>query len=80
MPIYEYRCASCGHDFERMQKMGEDPIRTCPKCGVDEVKKLISAAGFALQGGGWAKDNYGLKSSSSSSASSASSSSSSSEG
>jgi putative FmdB family regulatory protein len=60
MPIYEYQCPSCGHAFEQMVKMNA-PTPECPQCGGAEVKKLVSASGFILQGGGWYKDHYGLK-------------------
>ena len=62
MPIYEYRCPPCGHEFEVMQKMSEAPIKTCPQCGAEEVKKLVSCTAFVLKGSGWYKDHYGLKS------------------
>ena len=62
MPIYEYRCPDCSHEFEEIQKMSEDPVRLCPSCGKENVTKLLSAAAFHLKGGGWANDNYGLKS------------------
>ena len=60
MPIYEYECTSCGHRFEKMVKMGAD-APPCPECEA-AVRKLVSRAGFILQGGGWYKDHYGLKS------------------
>jgi putative FmdB family regulatory protein len=62
MPIYEYACNVCGHKFDQLMKMGasEPP---CPKCG-EATRKLVSASGFILKGGGWYKDHYGLKSSS----------------
>lgn len=67
MPIYEYGCEACGHTFERLQKVSDDPVKNCPECdGQDTVKKLISRSSFVLKGGGWYKDHYGLKSSSSS--------------
>jgi putative FmdB family regulatory protein len=53
MPIYEYRCQSCGHQLEAMQKMSDDPVKDCPACGKSELKKLISAGGFQLKGTGW---------------------------
>ncbi len=53
MPIYEYQCGACGHRLEAMQKMSEDPLSDCPECGRPELRKLISAAGFQLKGGGW---------------------------
>lgn len=62
MPIYEYRCPDCSHEFEEIQKMSDDPVRLCPVCGKENVTKLLSAAAFHLKGGGWANDNYGLKS------------------
>ena len=62
MPIYEYRCADCGHDFEALQKFSDDPITECPVCKAGNVKKRISATSFVLKGGGWYKDHYGLKS------------------
>lgn len=62
MPIYEYACPDCGHRFDAMQKFSDDPIRECPSCTAENVKKLISATSFVLKGGGWYKDHYGLKS------------------
>jgi len=53
MPIYEYRCAACNHELEALQKLSEAPLRTCPKCGKNELSKLMSAAGFQLKGSGW---------------------------
>lgn len=73
MPIYEYRCPDCSHQFEEIQKMSDDPITVCPKCGHENVTKLLSAAAFHLKGGGWYNDGYGLKSGSSESASGAAS-------
>jgi len=61
MPIYEYRCPDCGHDFEALQKFSDDPIKDCPSCKAGNVKKRISATSFVLKGGGWYKDHYGLK-------------------
>jgi len=57
MPIYEYECISQGHRFEVMQKMSDEPIQICEKCG-GKVRKLISSAGFMLKGSGWYKDGY----------------------
>ena len=53
MPIYEYRCNSCGAEKEHLQKMSDNPIAACPACGSDDYIKLISAAGFQLKGSGW---------------------------
>ena len=53
MPIYEYRCSSCGSEHEVLQKISEPPLLTCPSCRKDALTKLISAAGFQLKGSGW---------------------------
>ena len=53
MPIYEYRCAACGHEQEVLQKMSDAPLTDCPVCGKPAMTKLISAAGFQLKGSGW---------------------------
>jgi putative FmdB family regulatory protein len=66
VPIYEYRCPDCGHEFEQLQRMSDAPITSCPECSGDQVKKLISRTSFVLKGGGWYKDHYGLKGGSSS--------------
>lgn len=58
MPIYEYLCEKCGHEFEREQRITADPIKTCPKCKARKVKKLISQTSFVLKGGGWYNDLY----------------------
>lgn len=58
MPIYEYRCQSCGHEFETMQKMSEARLTDCPVCGKAELKKLVSAAGFKLKGSGWYETDF----------------------
>jgi len=53
MPIYEYRCASCGHEKEVLQKLSDPPLTKCPACGKSTLGKLVSAAGFHLKGSGW---------------------------
>ncbi len=53
MPIYEYRCDSCGHQKEHLQKMSDAPLTTCPACGNESYAKQLSAAGFQLKGSGW---------------------------
>ena len=58
MPIYEYMCEKCGHEFEREQRITADPIKTCPECKARKVKKLISQTSFVLKGGGWYNDRY----------------------
>jgi len=53
MPIYEYRCAACGHELEALQRLADAPLKDCPACGKKELRKLVSAAGFRLKGSGW---------------------------
>ena len=58
MPFYEYRCEACGHELEKMQKVSDPPLTDCPACGRPALKKLISAAGFRLKGGGWYETDF----------------------
>ena len=58
MPIYEYECTACGHFLEKLQKISDPPLAQCPKCNVDALQKLISAAGFRLKGGGWYETDF----------------------
>jgi putative FmdB family regulatory protein len=58
MPIYEYRCEACGHEFEQLQKISDEPLKDCPECGEPALKKLISAAGFRLKGSGWYETDF----------------------
>lgn len=53
MPIYEYQCQACDESLEKLQKMSDDPLKTCPSCGEEALKKQISAVGFRLKGTGW---------------------------
>jgi putative FmdB family regulatory protein len=58
MPFYEYRCETCGHEMEVMQKMSDPPVAECPACGEPNLRKLVSAAGFRLKGGGWYETDF----------------------
>jgi putative FmdB family regulatory protein len=58
MPIYEYRCRSCGHELEKLQRMGDAALTDCPSCGVAELQRLVSAAGFRLKGAGWYETDF----------------------
>lgn len=58
MPIYEYECDACGHRFETLQKMSDDPLKDCPQCQKPELRKLMSAAAFKLKGQGWYESDF----------------------
>ncbi|QBQ53900.1 FmdB family zinc ribbon protein [Nitrosococcus wardiae] len=58
MPIYEYRCQACGHEMELLQKIADEPLRECPSCGEGQLRKLVSAVGFRLKGGGWYETDF----------------------
>jgi putative FmdB family regulatory protein len=53
MPIYAYKCASCGHAKDVLQKISDAPLTSCPACGAESFTKQITAAGFQLKGSGW---------------------------
>ena len=53
MPIYAYKCESCGHAKDVLQKMADEPLSDCPVCGKPSFKKQLTAAGFQLKGNGW---------------------------
>ncbi len=53
MPIYAYKCASCGHAKDVLQKMSDAPLTACPACGAEAFSKQLTAAGFQLKGSGW---------------------------
>ena len=58
MPIYEYRCGSCGHELDVLQKMADAPLSDCPECGASALKRLVSAPNFRLKGGGWYETDF----------------------
>jgi putative FmdB family regulatory protein len=58
MPVYEYQCKACDHEFEREQRISDDPVKKCPSCKAMKVKRLISQTSFVLKGGGWYGDLY----------------------
>ena len=58
MPFYEYRCDKCGHEMEALQKISDEPLVECPECRQPALKKLVSAAGFRLKGGGWYETDF----------------------
>lgn len=75
MPLYDYRCRDCGHEFEIQQALSDDTLTVCPECGGD-LRKVFSPVGIAFKGSGFYKnDSRGGSSKSSSSSSSGSTSS-----
>lgn len=64
MPIYEYQCTNCHHQFDLMQKVNEEPAKKCPQCSEFSLVKLVSAAGFQLKGTGWYATDFKNKTSS----------------
>lgn len=58
MPIYEYACSDCFHEFEVMQKMSDEPVKACPECGQERAKRLVSAPKFKLKGSGWYETDF----------------------
>jgi len=61
MPIYEYVCNACGHEFEEWQKISDAPVQRCPSCGKRKVERLVSLSAFHLKGTGWYVTDYAGK-------------------
>lgn len=53
MPIYAYKCSSCQHELDVLQKISDAPLAICPRCGAASFAKQLTAAGFQLKGSGW---------------------------
>lgn len=53
MPIYAYKCDSCGLAKDVLQKISDAPLTRCPSCGAETFTKQVTAAGFQLKGSGW---------------------------
>ena len=58
MPIYEYQCEHCEYKMEAIQKISDDPLKDCPECEQDTLRKLVSAAAFKLTGTGWYETDF----------------------
>ncbi len=58
MPIYEYRCESCEHKLEKLQRMSDGDLVDCPECKQPALKRLVSAAAFRLKGSGWYETDF----------------------
>ena len=72
MPIYAYKCASCGHAKDVLQKMSDPALTECPSCGQSTFAKQLTAAGFQLKGSGWYATDFKGSSSTGASATSTS--------
>lgn len=53
MPIYAYKCETCGFAKDVLQKMSDPQLTDCPSCGASAFRKQVTAAGFQLKGSGW---------------------------
>lgn len=58
MPIYEYQCDQCGHQFDAIQKFSDAPLEKCPSCEELALRKKISAPSFRLSGSGWYETDF----------------------
>ena len=58
MPIYAFRCAACGHSFDRLQKLSDPDPERCPECGAEQVSRQLTAPQFRLAGGGWYETDF----------------------
>ncbi len=58
MPIYAFRCAECGHEFDRLQKLSDPDPDTCPNCGAPAVSRKLTAPSFRLSGSGWYETDF----------------------
>jgi putative FmdB family regulatory protein len=58
MPIYEYRCESCGHTLDALQKISDERLTDCPECEKPQLKRLVSAPSFRLKGSGWYETDF----------------------
>lgn len=64
MPTYEYECSKCGHVFDEFQNMSAAPLKVCPKCGEESLKRLLGAgAGIIFKGAGFYCNDYKKKNS-----------------
>ena len=63
LPLYAYRCTSCGHRFEKIQSFSAEPEKVCPKCGNETLVRPLTAPRFQFKGAGWYVNDYAPKSS-----------------
>mgnify|MGYP001168230880 FL=1 len=58
MPIYEYQCEGCGHQFDIIQKISDEKLTLCEECNQHKLRKLVTSAGFKLKGTGWYETDF----------------------
>ncbi|MET4570600.1 FmdB family zinc ribbon protein [Rhodanobacter soli] len=58
MPIYEFECGSCGHRFDRLQKLSDSDPTVCPACDAPHLRRMVSAPSFRLAGSGWYETDF----------------------
>ena len=58
MPIYAFECGSCGHEFERLQRLSDADPTECPQCGASQVRRQLTAPSFRLSGAGWYETDF----------------------
>jgi putative FmdB family regulatory protein len=58
MPTYEYRCPSCGNEFEKFQKMSDEPVAECTSCGAAATRRISGGAGLVFKGSGFYITDY----------------------
>ena len=58
MPIYAYKCSTCQHEQDVLQKMSDPVLTVCPECNQSTYEKQVTAAGFQLKGNGWYETDF----------------------
>ncbi len=58
MPTYEYLCKNCGHEFEEFQSMSAEPLKVCPKCNKEIIRKIGTGGGLVFKGSGFYITDY----------------------
>jgi putative FmdB family regulatory protein len=58
MPIYAFECDSCGHQFDRLQRLSDADPTECPECGASQVRRQLTAPSFRLAGAGWYETDF----------------------
>ena len=58
MPIYAFECGSCGHAFDRLQRLADPDPDTCPQCGAQQIRRQLTAPQFRLAGSGWYETDF----------------------